>query len=256
MNNSQLKVFYKKNISNSPLIIFIHGAACDHTLWLYQARYFFNKNFSIITIDLPGHGQNSTKPINSINLLSNLIKELIKSLPNKEIYLVGHSMGSLICLEISLERMKAIKKIFLIGSSYPMQVNKSLLIKSKTNQDLAIKDMITWSLSDKIKLNGSNLIGLNLPNLINVIMSNSRNGLLYKNLLACNNFILNKNKIKEVKIPFTIIAGSSDIMTNKKNSKILNDMLCNSNLEIINNVGHFHPLESPLEVNRIITQNL
>ena len=41
-------------------------------------------------------------------------------------------------------------------------------------------------------------------------------------------------------------------MTSKKNSKILNDMLFNSNLEIINNVGHFHPLESPLEVNDII----
>ena len=256
MNNSQLKLFYKKNKSNSPLIIFIHGAACDHTLWLYQTRYFFNKNFSIISMDLPGHGKNLSKPISSIKQLSNLMKKLIKSLPNKEIYLVGHSMGSLICLETSLENFKAIKKIFLIGSAYPMQVNNSLLLKSKTDQDLAIKDMITWSLSDKIKLNGSNLIGLNLPNLINVIMSNSRNGLLYKNLIACNNFILNKNKIKEVKTPFIIIAGSNDIMTSKNKSKILNDMLCNSSLEIINNVGHFHPLESPIEVNKIITQNL
>ena len=108
-------------------------------------------------------------------------------------------MGSLICLETSLANFKEIKKIFLIGTSYPMQVNKSLLLKSKTDQDLAIKDMINWSLSDRIKLNGANLIGLNLPNLINVIMSNSRKGLLYKNLSACNNFILNKNKIEEVK---------------------------------------------------------
>ena len=237
MNNSQLQVYFKKNTSKSPLIIFIHGAACDHTLWLYQTRYFFNKNFSVISIDLPGHGKNLSKPLNSIKELSNLIKKLIKRLPNKEIYLVGHSMGSLICLETSLANFKEIKKIFLIGTSYPMQVNKSLLLKSKTDQDLAIKDMINWSLSDRIKLNGANLIGLNLPNLINVIMSNSRKGLLYKNLSACNNFILNKNKIEEVKTPFTIIAGSNDIMTSKKNSEILNDMLFDSNLEIINNVG-------------------
>ena len=151
MNNSQLKVYYKKNTGKSPLIIFIHGAACDHTLWLYQTRYFFNKNFSVISMDLPGHGKNSSKPLNSIKELSNLIKKLIKRLPNKEIYLVGHSMGSLICLETSLANFKEIKKIFLIGTSYPMQVNKSLLLKSKTDQDLAIKDMITWSLSDQIK---------------------------------------------------------------------------------------------------------
>ena len=45
-------------------------------------------------------------------------------------------------------------------------------------------------------------------------------------------------------------------MTSKKNSEILNDMLFNSNLETINNVGHFHPLERPLEVNDIIIKNL
>ena len=45
-------------------------------------------------------------------------------------------------------------------------------------------------------------------------------------------------------------------MTSKKNSQILNEMLYNSNLEIIKNVGHFHPLECPLEVNNIIIKNL
>ena len=138
-------------------------------------------------------------------------------------------MGSLICLETSLENFNVIKRIFLIGTAYPMHVNKSLLFKSKTEQDLAIQDMINWSLSDQIKLNGANLIGLNLPNLINVIMSNSRKGLLYKNLLACNSYILDKNKIKKVRTPFTIISGSNDIMTSKKNSQILNEMLYNSN---------------------------
>ena len=97
MNNSQLQVYFKKNTSKSPLIIFIHGAACDHTLWLYQTRYFFNKNFSVISMDLPGHGKNLSKPLNSIKELSNLIKKLIKRLPNKEIYLV--EIGRASCRE-------------------------------------------------------------------------------------------------------------------------------------------------------------
>jgi len=256
VKNSKLKVFLKKDKNKSPLIIFIHGAACDHTLWQYQTRYFFNKNFSIISMDLPGHGKNLTKSLSSVKKLSNLIKKLIQSLPNKEIYLVGHSMGSLICLETSLESFSTIKKIFLIGSAYPMHVNKNLLLKSKADQDLAIKDMINWSLSDTIKLNGANLIGLDLPNLINVTMSNSRKGLLFKNLTACNNFVLDTNKIKEVRTPFTIISGSNDIMTSHKNSKILSDMLYKSNIEVMKNVGHFHPLENPLELNNIIIKNL
>ena len=116
-------------------------------------------------------------------------------------------MGSLVCLETSLYNIDIIKKIILIGVSYPMQVNEVLLNKSKKDQDLAIKDMINWSLTDSIKLNGSKIIGTDLPNLINVIMSNSKEGLLYKNLLACNNYVLNKSKLSKVSIPFTIIAG-------------------------------------------------
>ena len=38
-------------------------------------------------MDLPGHGKNLSKPLNSIKELSNLIKKLIKSLPNKSVEL-------------------------------------------------------------------------------------------------------------------------------------------------------------------------
>ena len=56
MIKSKLKLFYKKNKDRSRLIIFIHGAACDHTMWVYQTRYFFFFFFSIISLDLRGHG--------------------------------------------------------------------------------------------------------------------------------------------------------------------------------------------------------
>ena len=133
-----------------------------------------------------------------------------------------------------------------------MHVNKKLLLKSKNDQKLAIKDMISWSLPDKIKLNGSNLVGLNLPNFINVIMSNSKKGLLYKDLLACNNFIMKKDDIKKIKTSIIIISGDNDVMAPKKSAKLLNDMLSESNFELIHDVGHFQPLEDPLKLNKII----
>ena len=110
MNNSQLQVYFKKNTSKSPLIIFIHGAACDHTLWLYQTRYFFNKNFSVISMDLPGHGKNLSKPLKSIKELSNLIKKLIKRLPNKEIIVFSRTEHE-IFMEKDIHRKKMWEKI-------------------------------------------------------------------------------------------------------------------------------------------------
>ena len=61
MKVKNLKIFYKENKKSSPLIVFIHGAACDHTIWCYQNRYFFNIGFSTLTLDLPGHGKSGGK---------------------------------------------------------------------------------------------------------------------------------------------------------------------------------------------------
>lgn len=252
MIKTKLKLYYKRHVKNSPLIIFIHGAACDHTIWLYQNRYFFNRNFSTILVDLPGHGNNRNKPLSSIKAMSNLVIDMIKKLNHKEIYLVGHSMGSLICLDLLVSEANLIKKAALIGISYPMQVNNKLLNKSKIFQDLAIDDMINWSLTDNIKLNGSNLIGLNLPNLINVVMNNSKKGLLYKDLLACDQFFLKENQIKNLNTPLTLISGEKDIMTPMKSLKNFHNIIPNSNLEIIKSVGHFHTLEEPVKINNII----
>ena len=40
----------------SPLLVFIHGAGMDRTLWQLQTRYFANHGWSVLAVDLPGHG--------------------------------------------------------------------------------------------------------------------------------------------------------------------------------------------------------
>lgn len=256
MKVKNLKIFYKENKRSSPLIIFIHGAACDHTLWCYQSRYFFNIGCSTLTLDLPGHGLNQSKPLLRISEMSSLINNLLKKVKQNNIILIGHSMGSLICLDVAASNPEKLKKVILIGASYPMNVSKDLLNKSKKNQEEAINDMIQWSLPSNVKLSGSNLIGLNLANLVSVIMNNTPSGVLYKDLLACNNFSLKSEMIKSIKALITIIAGEKDIMTPIKGSKNLIEILPSITLNSIKQVGHFHTLENPIEVNKIIRKSL
>tara|TARA_B110000444_G_C18637183_1_gene499676 strand:+ start:56 stop:832 length:777 start_codon:yes stop_codon:yes gene_type:complete len=256
MNIKDLKIFYKENKKSSPLIIFIHGAACDHTLWCYQNRYFFNIGFSTLTLDLPGHGLNQSKSFSSISEMSSLINNLLKKLPQKNIILIGHSMGSLICLDVASLNSAKLKKVILVGISYPMSVSKDLLNKSKKNQAEAINDMIQWSLPSNVKLNGSKLIGLDLSNLVSVIMGNTPNGVLYQDLLACNNFSLKNESIKSIGALITIIAGEKDVMTPLKGAKKLIELLPNITFTSIKNIGHFHTLENPIEVNKIIKKSL
>ncbi|MBM3338316.1 MAG: alpha/beta hydrolase, partial [Betaproteobacteria bacterium] len=40
-----------------PTAVFIHGAQNDHSVWALQTRYFAHHGFSVLAVDLPGHGR-------------------------------------------------------------------------------------------------------------------------------------------------------------------------------------------------------
>ncbi|MBC8306073.1 MAG: alpha/beta hydrolase, partial [Pelagibacterales bacterium] len=42
-------------------IIFLHGSGLSHIVWSLVEQFFSNKNFNVLSIDLPGHG-NSEGP--------------------------------------------------------------------------------------------------------------------------------------------------------------------------------------------------
>src|ERR1700719_1126866 len=55
-----LKIHYTDYGKGETALVFVHGWACDETVWSEQAPALAEK-IRVITIDLPGHGQ-SDKP--------------------------------------------------------------------------------------------------------------------------------------------------------------------------------------------------
>jgi pimeloyl-ACP methyl ester carboxylesterase len=41
----------------APAIVFVHGAANDHSVWALQSRYFAHHGHGVLAVDLPGHGR-------------------------------------------------------------------------------------------------------------------------------------------------------------------------------------------------------
>ena len=40
-----------------PALIFVHGAANDHSVWALQSRYFAHHGYGVLAVDLPGHSR-------------------------------------------------------------------------------------------------------------------------------------------------------------------------------------------------------
>ncbi len=77
-NNFLKKINNNSKKNSKPLIVFIPGAGCDHTLWAYQNRYYTNKGFSTLSITLPGHGKNKDKPLDTIESMGMYIVKSLK----------------------------------------------------------------------------------------------------------------------------------------------------------------------------------
>ena len=85
-----------------PAVVFVHGAGMDHTVWALQARYFAHHGRAVLAVDLPGHGGSEGPSLDSIAAMGDWLAAVIEAAGSEQAALVGHSMGSLAALDLSL----------------------------------------------------------------------------------------------------------------------------------------------------------
>src|ERR1700730_13285742 len=80
-------------------LVFVHGAANDHSVWALQSRYFAHHGSNVLAVDLPGHGRSTGDALGSVEAIADWIPGLLDALGVDAAALVGHSMGALAVLE-------------------------------------------------------------------------------------------------------------------------------------------------------------
>jgi len=81
--------------SGAKTIVFVHGWTCDESSWQNQVPVF-EKNYRVITLDLPGHGKSGspTSGALTMELFAKAIEAVRVEAKAGKIVLVGHSMGT------------------------------------------------------------------------------------------------------------------------------------------------------------------
>src|SRR5665213_1656929 len=77
-----------------PTVVFIHGAQHDHSVWILQSRYLAHHGFSVLALDLPGHGKSVGPALTRIEAMADWVLDVLSALGASEVTLIGHSMGS------------------------------------------------------------------------------------------------------------------------------------------------------------------
>ena len=71
---------------------------------------------------------------------------------------------------------------------------------------------------------------------------------------ACNKYFVEEADLRNIETYCLIISGKYDIMTPAKSGYKLRALLKNSNIEVLDDCGHFHIQEKSSEVRKIISK--
>src|SRR3989475_8843824 len=137
-----------------PMVVFVHGAANDHSVWALQSRYFAHHRRNVLAVDLPGHGRSGGEPLASVEAIGEWLPALLDVTRIEQAALVGHSLGALAVLEAAGRHPERVGTIALRGPSGPQPVADVLLDAAQANDHLAYELITGWGFAPGHQLGG------------------------------------------------------------------------------------------------------
>jgi pimeloyl-ACP methyl ester carboxylesterase len=231
-----------------PALVFIHGAQNDHSVWALQSRYFANHGYAVYALDLPGHGR-STGIGTSVEQMAQAVAAAMEAAQVAEFIVVGHSMGSLIALELSAVATQQVKAIALVGTAVPMPVSDALIELIKQDPNKALHQINHWSHANMNVNPGNPGPGFSIYVQNLRLMQRQKAGVLLADFTACNAYNAGIKRVQSLRCPALIIQGSLDAMTPLKGAVSLAAQMRENQitvqLDIVDGAGHALMAERP-----------
>ncbi len=231
-------------------IVFLHGSGLSHIVWSLAEQFFSSKNFNVLSIDLPGHGNSDGPCLDSIEKIADWLEKVFVKLQLKNLILVGHSQGCLEILEYSSRYKERIKKLVFVGGSNKMPVHPDLIELAQNGHSDAVKLMMKWGYEGSKKFIGGNPVEkiIQSPRDISEILA--------VDLKACNNYSNGSEAAKAINLPSMLIYGELDKMVNLEAGKKFSNLIKNSITHVIKGCGHMIMIEKAFEMREKILEFL
>jgi pimeloyl-ACP methyl ester carboxylesterase len=226
-------------------VVLLHGAGMDHTVWQFQARAFAYQGYSILSLDLPGHGRSSDPAPSTISGYADVVAVFLDEAGVDCAHIVGHSMGAFIGVELASRYSDAVQSLTLIGVSERMPVHADLLDAAEANEHLAFDLVSSWSHTRTAHTGGHPTPGLWMMGSTVRLLERSRPGVLHNDLAACNAYDTALDRAAETTAPTLVLMGEHDLMTRPRGAAILADAIADSTTVIVPAAGHMVMVERP-----------
>lgn len=244
-------------------VILIHGFGVTNYVWRKNIDDL-SRHFTVYAIDMIGSGY-TEKPLNfnySINNMSKFIYEFMKRLKLDNVFLVGHSLGGAVCLNLTLNHPENISKLVLIDS---LGHHQDLPFTIKILRNRILNKLVPifsgkWSIKlilKKAYFNDSLLTDEEVNEYSKALESLNGKKVLQKMFMEtfdeeyAKDLQKHFNKIDKETL---VIWGEKDEIIAPLYGTLFSREIKNSKLVLIKNVGHVPHLEDPSTVNKMIVE--
>lgn len=228
-----------------PAIVFLHGAANDHSVWALQSRYFAHHGFDTLAVDLPGHGRSAGSALGSVEAIADWVPHLLDAAGIERVTLVGHSLGALAVLEAASRHAERVERIALLGPAVPMAVSDALLEAARANDPVAYELIVAWSHSAARLIGGNPVPGMWMAGTAFRLMNRSRPGALYTDLIACAAYSRGLEAATTTRCPALLVLAARDLMAPTKAAQALIATLEDKRVVTLPDCGHAMMAEQP-----------
>lgn len=228
-----------------PVVVFLHGAGGDHTVWSLQSRFFAFRGYAVLAPDLPGHTNSAGPPLDSIESMADWLNEVFDMLGWQEVSLVTHSMGCLVGLELGSRFPDRLRSLSLIASGLATPVNDVLLGAAKDDPEAAIAMMTSWGFGAAGHYSRGPVPGNAMLASGQKIMRGNSPEALHADLKACNDYANGPRAAPMIAAPVQVIVADSDRMAPGKATDALIAHLADPEVAVIDDCGHMIPQEAP-----------
>ena len=188
-------------------VVHLHGAGDCATVWSAVSAGLAEQGIPTAFLDLPMHGRNSSPQPDSIEGYADWVEITMDELDLGDVVLSGHSMGSLIALEVASRGNRRVSRLVLGSIGSPMHVTRKLLEDASNDVESACSFMATWSSSRSAKESVADALADHDATRLALAP-----GVLATDLHACNNYTRAVEAARQVHIPTTVVVAERDKM--------------------------------------------
>jgi pimeloyl-ACP methyl ester carboxylesterase len=231
-------------------LVFIHQAATDRRIWQYQ-RSSLCRRYRMISVDVMGHGEGTWPPEElSLEYAAGHVKALLERLNAGPAFMIGVSMGAMIAMRIATANPLSVRGLILISpwsntSGHTRNLVARLFRLAEAGDMSGHTDLFLRYILPSTSLDHP---APTVEHLRTLAMQQDAKIVAYT-WAACMASDLS-NCLGDVRAPCLIIAGANDLFSPPYMARAVAEAICEVELEIWEEKGHFPFIEDASRFNR------